>query len=348
MGAYPVSAELIVHEAGPSLTVQDRGRTGYLAMGLSRGGAADTLALAEGAALLRQSPEFAAIEMAGMGGRFEATRDIRIALTGAPMRASIDGQALRWNASHLLPRGAELRIGAVTRGAYGYLHLGGGVDLPERLGARATQMTAGLGEPLEAGTRLPVGKDTRDDTGWLLPVDDRCAGGRLRVVPSLQTELFPRDQIDRFENAEFSRDSRANRMGVKVTQDGPGFAVDGGLSVLSEVILPGDIQVTGDGAPFILMAECQTTGGYPRIGTVIPADLPRVAQAPQGAPLRFSFVTLDEAVAAQRAYLNHCAELGKRLQPLVRDPADIPDLLSYQLIGGVTAGRDLDTEKERP
>jgi allophanate hydrolase len=89
-----------------------------------------------------------------------------------------------------------------------------------------------------------------------------------------------------------------------------------------------------------LLAECQTTGGYPRIGTVIPADLPQVAQTPAGTALRFRFVTLDEALMAERAYRRHLAELPWNRFPLIRDPRDISDLLSYTLISGVTAGED--------
>ena len=91
---------LIVHACGPGVTVQDAGRPGYLGYGVSRGGAADRLALAEGAALLAQSGALAALELAGMGGEFEAGEDLRIALTGAPMRASLDGRRLAWHASH--------------------------------------------------------------------------------------------------------------------------------------------------------------------------------------------------------------------------------------------------------
>ena len=110
--------------------------------------------------------------------------------------------------------------------------------------------------------------------------------------------------------------------------------------MLSEVIVPGDIQITGDGAPFVLMAECQTTGGYPRIGSVLPCDLPRVAQAQPGARLRFRFVTGDDGIAAERAAEAARKGLRAKLDHLVRDPHDIRDLLSYQFISGVTAGHD--------
>lgn len=339
---------LIVHRAGPGLTIQDGGRPGYLAYGLSRGGVADRLALAEGAALLGQPASHAAIEMPGMGGQFEASQDMRIALTGAKMRAMLDGTPLVWNASHLLPKGAVLDIGPVTSGAYGYLHLGGGIATEPVMKARAAHLTAGLGGVIAAGTHLPVGPDQGTRTGLYLPQDDRFAGGTLRVVESLQTQFFPPEQLETFTNTTFIRDTRANRMGVRLPSDGPGFHVDGGLNVVSEIIVPGDIQVTGDGTPFVLLSECQTTGGYPRIGTVLPADLPRVAQAPAGAKLRFRFVPLPEAVEIEAKFRKHLKDLPRSLEPLVRDPHDISDLLSYQLISGVTAGTDLDDIDERP
>jgi len=98
--------------------------------------------------------------------------------------------------------------------------------------------------------------------------------------------------------------------------------------------------MTGTGNPFILLPECQTTGGYPRIATVLPCDLPHAAQTPAGGTLRFEFVTLEEAVALQSAYRAELARLPNRVEALVRDPHDIPDLLSYQLIGGVISATD--------
>ena len=333
---------LIVHSAGPGVTVQDLGRPGYLGYGLSRGGAADRLALAEGAALLGQAAGMAALELAGMGGEFEATEDMRIALTGAPMRASIDGTRLVWNASHRLPKGARLSIGAAEAGNYGYLHMGGGIALPPLLGSSGTHLYAGLGDTVRPGDSLPIGPDGRKETGLKLDAVDRFGGGMVRIVPSLQTDLFANDEIARFQATTFLRDARGNRMGVRLAPDGEGFKSKAGLSVLSEVIVPGDIQITGDGAPFVLLCECQTTGGYPRIGSVLPADLPRVVQARPGETLRFTFVTLDDAVAIQTRDRDARNALKKNLSAVIRDPATMADLLSYQLISGVTAGHDPD------
>lgn len=338
-----MSRALIIHQAGPGVTAQDLGRPGYLVYGLSRGGAADTLALAEGAALLGQPPETAALEMAGMGGVFEPSEDMRIALTGAPMRAAIDDAPAQWNASHLLPRGARLTIGGAESGSYGYLHLAGGVQTPRLLGARGAHLAAGLGAALQPGDRLPIGPDARpQDAAQRLEVEPRFDGGAIRIVPSLQTGFFDEAEIARFQETAFRRDARGNRMGVRLLPPGEGFHSEAGLSVLSEIIVPGDVQITGDGAPFVLLCECQTTGGYPRIGSVLPADLPRVAQAPAGAELRFVFVSLEEAVEVERRERESRRSLRGRLRPLVRDPALIANLLSYQMIGGVTAGDDLE------
>ncbi len=333
-----MTATLTVHHAGPGVTVQDPGRPGHLATGLSRGGAADLLALHEGAALLAQPPDSAAIEMAGMGGTFSVDIDIRIALTGAPMQATLNGDKLTWNASHLLPAGAHLSIGGAQRGTYGYLHLGGGIATEPFLGSRSTHLPAGIGAALAEGDRLPLGADKPGPVNQTLDVPNRFSGGTVRIVPSMQTDRFAQEDLDRFEETQFTRDQRGNRMGVKMRFDGAPFAAQDQLHILSEIIVPGDIQATGDGAPFVLLSECQTTGGYPRIATVIPPDLPIIAQARTGDPVRFAFVTRDEALAALRQHDQRLKDMPKSVRPLVRNPHDIADLLSYQLIGGVTAG----------
>ena len=336
-----MTEKLIVHNAGPGVTVQDLGRPGYLAFGLSRGGAVDPLALYEGAALLGQAPECAALELAGMGGAFETTTDTRIALTGAPMKAMIDGVAAAWNASHTLKKGARITIGGTLSGSYGYLHVDGGITTPKVLNGRGTHLNAGLGAPVQPGNQLPLGPSKTDGpVGLALPMDPRFDGGTVRLVPSLQTSFFSDADIDRFQSTTFTRDTRGNRMGVRLLPPGDGFQSDAGLNVLSEVIVPGDVQITGDGTPFVLLCECQTTGGYPRIGSVLPADLPKVAQARPGTSLSFQFVSMEEAVAIDLRERDRRAGLRNAAKPLIRDPATMHDLLSYQLISGMIAGNE--------
>ena len=175
--------------------------------------------------------------------------------------------------------------------------------------------------------------------GLTLTAQDRFSGGLIRVLPSVQTDQFSDDARGRFEATEFRKDARASRMGARMAHEGDGFSQDAHLAILSEIIVPGDIQVIGDGAPFVLLPECQTMGGYPRIATVIAADLSRVAQAAPGTALRFRFVELEEALKARAAAARHRKALPDGVTPRIRDPHDIPDLLSYQLVGGVVSAK---------
>jgi biotin-dependent carboxylase-like uncharacterized protein len=338
---------LQVHQAGPGVTVQDLGRPGFLGQGMSQGGVADWRALAEGAGLLGHSVDCAAIEMAGFGGQFSVTVPTRIALTGGVMTATLDGAPVSWNASHSIAPGQVLSIGGARRGVYGYLHVAGGIDLPPFLGSRATHLTGGIGSALTAGDTVAIQADAGGHVVLALPPPNRFTGGVVRILPTAQTYLFAPADIARFEATPFMRDTRGNRQGVRMVSEGAGFAADGQLSIVSEMIMPGDIQMTGEGTPFVLMPECQTTGGYPRIGTVIPADLPIVAQAAPGTGITFQFVSFDTALAAHETPDQVRANAARTATPMLRDPHEISDLLSYQLISGMIAGTEWD-EEDKP
>jgi allophanate hydrolase subunit 2 len=276
--------------------------------------------------------------MAGAGGTFEVQGTAAIlALTGAPMRAEIDGKPIRWNITFGLAPGEKLKIGPAVAGTYGYLHVAGGLDVPKFMGGRSTHLAAGIGRALAAGDALPVGSG-QAAPGLTIDVAGRFSGGTIRVLEGPQSKMFSDEVRLRFAATSFARDPRGNRMGVQLAMDGPPFDAEGGLSVVSETIVPGDIQMTGAGTPFVLGPECQTTGGYPRLATVIPSDLPKMLQAAPGASIRFEFVTRDQALAAWRQEVTERQALAPR--PLIRDPHDISDLLGYQLIDGVTAGED--------
>lgn len=321
---------VVVEQAGPAVSVQDGGRAGMTGLGLSRGGAADRSAWLDGIALLGQAPDAAAIEMAGLGGRFRFEAPTRLALTGARMRARLDGETVEAGVTVDAPAGAVLEVGAAEAGVYGYLALGGGIETPLDLGGRGWHRIAGLGRPLAAGDRLPVaaGKEAaplrlRPDSGSRAP---------LRVMPGPQTAAFSPATRAAFEAAIFHRSPRSNRQGVRLDHAGTPFATGGQLSLVSDFIAEGDIQMTGDGTPYVLLADCQTMGGYPRIGTVLPADLSRIAQAGAGEELRFRFVTLEEAEAAWESDEAALARIRRRLEPQVRDPREIADLLRFELV----------------
>ncbi|MDP5308467.1 biotin-dependent carboxyltransferase family protein [Paracoccus spongiarum] len=333
---------LEVLRADGLLSVQDMGRPGHLAQGLSRGGAMDRLALIEAAALLGAPDVLAGIEMAAAGGMFAVSRPTRIALTGAPMAATLDGAPLRWHATHPVQPGQSLRIGGVQAGLHGYLTPAGGLATPCWLGSRAAHLAIGIGAALAAGDRLDCGDDPAPDApARVIDPVARFAGGRVRVVDGPQTGLFDQAVLARFYATGFTRAPRGNRQGVQLQAEAR-FASDHAAGLASDVIGPGDLQMTGDGVPVVLMAECQTMGGYPRIGRVTAADLPIVAQAAPGVTLRFCRISQDAADALRRDDATLLREAAGRCRNLIRAPSTIPDLLSYQLVGGVTAGRELE------
>ncbi len=342
-----MSARLEVLRAGPQVLVQDMGRPGHLAAGLSCGGAADRLALLEAAALLGLARPVAGLEMAGTGGRFRFAAPMRFALSGAPMAARLEGRALAWHASHHARAGEVLEIGGVRAGVYGYMVPAGGVRRAPGLarpllGSVAAHLTVGIGRALVAGDVLELGADPAPGApGLALAVADRFSGGRVRLMAGPQTALFDADTRARLAATRFVRAQAGNRQGIRLDHDGAPFAARA-RGLVSDLIVPGEVQMIGEGIAHVLLAECQTTAGYARIGSVLAADLGRVAQAPPGAVLRFEWVTAQAACAAWRSESERLRALARQVRPLLRDPRQMDDLLRYQLISGVVAGDEDD------
>tara|TARA_R110002110_G_scaffold184898_3_gene391826 strand:- start:13976 stop:15013 length:1038 start_codon:yes stop_codon:yes gene_type:complete len=334
---------LTIRHAGPVMTVQDAGRPGYMAQGLSVGGAADPLALYEAAALLGKPTLGEAIEMAGLGGCFVVDEPMRFCLTGAPMHATVDGADIAWNATHCLRPGQQLDIGGARKGVYGYLGFAGAMTADKVLGSHSAHLTAGIGRLLETGDSLTLAPDAAPDfPSRLLPVTDRFAGGEIRLMPGPQTALFDAETRMRFEATAFVRSVQGNRQGVRCDHQDTPFSAATAEGLVSDFIACGDVQLTGEGVPYVLLAECQTIGGYPRIGTVLALDLPKLAQTPPGGALRFRMVTLAEAETLRLHPAKRLADLRAATRPMIRDLRDIHDLLGYQLISGMTRGDDLE------
>lgn len=331
-----MSNALLVERIGPLVTVQDAGWRGTLAMGLSNGGAADTRGLAQVWALLGES-DTAVLELAGVGGRFRALGAARIALAGAKMTAHLDGAPLLWNAVHAIEKDQVLVIGAALDGVYGYLGIGGGFATPRFHGSASTHRASGLGHVVQSGDVLPFATDLKPDRIGLVLPPNRTSVSPIRVVPTAHTDLFAQDIRDLFEQTVFQRGAKGNRQGLAL-ESGNSFALAGGQSIPSETVIAGDIQVPTQGPPLALLADCQTTGGYPRIAAILPCDLPRVAQAGIGARLQFKFVSREDGIAAELAERKARAALAAQCRPILRDPAGMKDLLSYQLISGAIGG----------
>ena len=327
-----MSGTLAILRAGPGLSIQDLGRPGGMGAGLSRGGAADRIGFLRGAALLGNPPEAAGLEMTVGGGRFRVDAPTRIALSGAPMRATINGSPLEHLASYAFAPEDVLDIGPTEGGVYGYLHIAGGLLTEQELGGRGRHRIADLGKDIGDGDALPFGDDPEPDAPPLRLTPDQPDTAPIRVIPGPQTALFPRNVLDRFQSTTFARSPRGNRQGVRMDSDSPPFATEAQLGQVSDFIAEGDIQMTGDGTPFVLLADCQTMGGYPRIGTVIPADLSRIAQGLPGAKIRFRFIEIEEAEALWRSDTELYRSFRTQRQARIRDPREMADLLSYELI----------------
>ena len=339
---------LEVLSVGPAASIQDRGRPGYQRYGVSTGGALDPVALDEGAALLGQDPGLAAIELCMFGGSFKAVGDkpLRIALTGARMNAVlIDASGARssitWFSSFTLKPEERLEIGAAMNGFAGYLSVGGGIATPLELGSRAAHLRAGLGGgALTASRQLPIGDDPGDTTGLILPEGDRFAKQEIRALWGSHAYLYPEAERERFAATDFKLSAKRDRMGARLDFEGAAFQTEGALSGLSDAVSIGDVQLTGEGLPIALLADCQPTGGYPRIVTIATADLPALAQLSTGSRFRFIMIDEETAVNALQREMSARAALRGSVKPLLRDPREIPDLLSYNLIDGVVSGAE--------
>ena len=340
-----MTAGLKILTAGPAVTIQDHGRPGYAQYGLSKGGAMDDYALSEGEALLGNTRNCAAIEMAGYGGQFQVLQEpVWVALTGAPMQAMVDGTEIPWRSSQLLAPGQIIEIGSPIlsdqQGVYGYLHVAGGFSLTPEIGAVGTHLRAGVGgldgKVLSANTILPISfQDTTNLASTRLPVPDYLGQRTIRILWGAQSERFQPATRHRLLDETFCLSHRRDRMAMRLSLSDEQAPFEALLSGLSDPVQDGEIQMTGDGVPAILVREHQPTGGYPRIASVISADLDAVAQLPSNTPFAFQLVTLEQAIEALKIKRDAQQGLARQLQPVIRSPEQIDNLLDYNLIGGV-------------
>lgn len=291
-----MSARLRILRAGPLTTIQDEGRPGLLAHGISASGPMDRGAH-RNAGLLAGSVDGAGIELTQAGLALEV-EDGRVALgwDGGIFAVRVDGEALGWPGYAELGRGQRLEITPGPAGNFGYVRFGGALELAGTLGSRATSTRARLGglegRGLMAGDVLTI----RGEGGVPGQIGVQPGGdGPIRFIWGIHAEVFSRAVRDRFVDANFEVTSAMDRMGVRLKDADGVFAGESLLSLVSDPVLAGDIQVLGDGTPIVLMRDHQPTGGYPRIGTVITADLDRFAQMRPGRTVAFEPVTVEHA-----------------------------------------------------
>jgi antagonist of KipI len=314
---------------GLRTTVQDLGRVGHQSSGVPVGGAMDRIALRIGNMLVGNDDGAAALEAALIGPAIAFEQPALIALTGADLDASINGMPVPAWHPIFVPQRATLRFGQPRVGCHAYVSIAGGIDVPPVFGSRSTYLRASFGghegRALRSGDTLQLGAPSPLADHIVRPLRESGAapvvarwsvGGSLRpqygddptvrVVAGAHIDSLDDEARERFLGATFRVSSSSDRMGYRL--EGVELALTAPVELLSEAVAFGTVQLPPGGAPIVLMADRQTTGGYPRIGEVVSVDLPLIAQLKPGDRLRFRLISLDDA---QRLYLDREQELAQ-------------------------------------
>jgi len=324
-----MTAALRFVSAGLLTTLQDMGRFGYQHLGIPVSGALDPVSLSAANLLVGNPPETAALEIAYRGPTLAVEADsVRIACAGAS--AAIDlvagGEATRvrrlaMRMSGRLERGELVRIGALSGGSVLYLAAEGGFDVPAVLGSRSTLVRAGIGglngRALASGDRLPLCRSRAADAEEVMLASlDLAPPPRFRIILGPQDDYFSAEALRLLGEASFTVTAASDRMGMRL--DGPRLEHSKGYNIISDGIATGAVQVPGNGLPIVLLADRQTTGGYPKVATVISADLPALGRLTPGAKVRFCVVGIEEAEARRRQQAAELATLAQRIVPVPR------------------------------
>ena len=283
-------------------TVQDLGRWGQQSSGVPVAGPMDVFSHRLANRMVGNDEAAAALEITLVGPELEAVGDVVCAACGAEFELLLDGRSIACGRPFPMPSGARLRFGRRHAGARAALAVRGGFDLPRVLGSRATSLVSRMGpfggRALRAGDVLPVARPLasadRVAVGSMLTLP--AGGARLRVMPGPQDGLFEQEAIESLFAGTFTISTNSNRMGYRL--DGPVLARAGSGDILSDATPLGSVQVPASGQPILLMADRQTTGGYPKIATVITADTPVAGQLAPGDWVRFAPCTKGEAIEA--------------------------------------------------
>jgi 5-oxoprolinase (ATP-hydrolysing) subunit C len=314
---------LVAISPGPYVTIQDTGRLGWRRFGIATAGAMDIASLIFANSLVGNPTDVAGLEFAHVGGAWEvATDSCRIAVTGGDFSLSVDGQKLPNWQSHSLRRGQRFMIGGAPDAVWGYLGVAGGFDIPPRFGSLATHLRSRLGGLegglIKPGDVLPLAAETTPalpDRRVSPPVRPNWP---FRIVLGPQQDYFDSASIETFLRTPYKVTHRADRMGTWL--DGPRIAHARGFNVVSDGIVPGCIQVPGAGIPIVLLKDCQTHGGYPKLATIITADLSRFAQLKPGTTLRFTCIGVDAAQAIAVKYHARLAGIEHWVEDVAEGP----------------------------
>jgi 5-oxoprolinase (ATP-hydrolysing) subunit C len=336
--------KLVIPSIGPASSVQDGGRPGAQRYGLVPSGAIDRLALAAANTLVGNEPFAAAIEVGPFGAKFTA-RDgaVRVALAGAPRTADIAGRAMAPDTSATLAEGETLTLGFARGGSFSYLAIEGGIEGEPMFGSLAVNARAGLGSPyprpLQSGDELQV----KAASGAPERRIERPAASDapIRIVWGPQDDEFADETKKLFVDSEWKISATSDRMGYRL--EGPILKHLHGHNIVSDGTVNGSLQVPGMGQPIVLMPDRGTSGGYPKIATVISADLGRLAQIPAGRGFRFRAVSMAEAQAEARKFAELLRALPDRLRAIESVDLNIEALHDANVAGHAVNAIDAGT-----
>jgi antagonist of KipI len=285
-------------------TVQDLGRWGFQASGVPVAGPMDEYSHRLANRLVGNDPSAAALEITLIGPELEVSADVICAVAGADFRITANGRAVPLHEAFTLGAAVRLKFGERRAGARATLAFGGGIDVEPVFGSRATSLISHMGgyhgRALQAGDVLAIGDaGSASPARSPIPLTMPSGGATLRVMGGTHEHMFARSAYDTLFGSRFLVTTHSNRMGYRL--EGPALSLAGPADMLSDATPWGSIQVPASGQPILLMADRQTTGGYPRIGTVISADGPVAGQLAPGDWIEFRSCTREEAIAAQRA-----------------------------------------------
>jgi biotin-dependent carboxylase-like uncharacterized protein len=336
-------SKLVISTIGPASSIQDGGRHGAQRYGLTPSGAMDRLGLAAANSLVGNALFTAAIEIGPLGATFTAREGaVRLALAGASRGADIAGRAVATDTSMTLTDGETLALGFARGGSFSYLAIEGGVAGEPMFGSLAVNARAGLGSPyprpLQAGDVMQTAAasgaaERRID----LPPPET---GPIRVVMGPQDDEFG-DAIQLFLESEWKISATSDRMGYRL--EGPAVKHLHGHNIVSDGTVNGSVQVPGNGAPIVLMPDRGTSGGYPKIATVISADLGRFAQIPAGKGFRFKAIGMAAAQTEVRKFWELLRSLPDRLRPIENFDLNIEALRNANVAGTAVSAVDAET-----
>ena len=293
-----------VIQPGLFTTVQDGGRWGYQRFGVPVAGPMDRVSHRLVNLIVGNRSSAATLEVTLVGPQLEFADETLFAVTGGEFELQLDGTSVATNTSHAARAGQCLTFGRRLEGARAYLAVAGGFDLPSVLGSRSTHVASGMGglegRALKVGDRLPVGHagERRVRAGRVrarvVPVPRQ--GARVRVIIGPDDDRFGPEGVATLRTTRYQVTAQSDRMGYRLK--GARLEQTAGGNLISSAALTGSVQVPTSGEPIILMADHQTTGGYPRIATVITADLPVVGQLSPSDWIEFELCNQEVALRA--------------------------------------------------